>query len=469
MSLESTQQYGRETTTRRKPPRPPMLSLCAAQTTTFVPKYKNLKQVEEESLSGTNWSMASRRGRQRENCEDRFTCLPFVSKDTHGRPVSIFGIFDGHGGQGAAKFASKRLPELFLSSLQEEEFNRTTLENAFLLVDNEFLELSKSNSEPFNENHRILSNDTTDLESAPYILDKQENPTFNTSLYSSQNESTIIHNDDLVTSPILTPHVLTSTSFSVNNSSTQQDPLTMITPRDTTPTRSVGTTATMIVLVSDTITIAHVGDSRAVLVNRNGKVRSLCEEHRLNRRDEQERVERAGGLVINSSGTPRVNGVLALSRAIGDEKYKEFIIAQPEISTIHLVGNEEFLIVASDGLWDVVSDESCAEIVWKILNKKKIDSSSAEEQAAKALTQYAWDQGSNDDASVIVLDLRKYLEELQSCNENEDIGVNSSLDDTTASLERLSMTNKNEIVEMESVTPMSTRANVSKDANRRPW
>lgn len=61
-----------------------------------------------------------------------------------------------------------------------------------------------------------------------------------------------------------------------------------------------------------------------------------------------------GGFVHDCNGVWRVQGSLAISRAIGDLHLKEWIISEPEIRSLPLTSDCEFLIMASDGLWDKV-------------------------------------------------------------------------------------------------------------------
>lgn len=61
-----------------------------------------------------------------------------------------------------------------------------------------------------------------------------------------------------------------------------------------------------------------------------------------------------GGYVDLSHGTWRVQGSLAVSRALGDRHLKQWIIAEPETKIIRIKPEYEFLILASDGLWDKV-------------------------------------------------------------------------------------------------------------------
>jgi serine/threonine protein phosphatase PrpC len=71
----------------------------------------------------------------------------------------------------------------------------------------------------------------------------------------------------------------------------------------------------------------------------------------------QERVQAAGGTVLNNSGL-RVMGILQCTRAIGDKDLRQYgVIPTPDVVSLPRTGQEEFLVLATDGLWDVVSNE----------------------------------------------------------------------------------------------------------------
>jgi len=83
---------------------------------------------------------------------------------------------------------------------------------------------------------------------------------------------------------------------------------------------------------------------------------ALSVDHKPNSKDERQRIENAGGVVV-WAGTWRVCGVLAVSRAFGDRPLKRYVIATPDIKEENLKDDDEFLILASDGLWDVMSNQ----------------------------------------------------------------------------------------------------------------
>nr|CAB3464308.1 unnamed protein product [Digitaria exilis] len=155
--------------------------------------------------------------------------------------------------------------------------------------------------------------------------------------------------------------------------------------------RDDGSTASTAVLVGDHLYVANVGDSRAV-ISKAGKAIALSEDHKPNRSDERKRIESAGGIVM-WAGTWRVGGVLAMSRAFGNRLLKQFVIAEPEIQELEIDDELEFLIIASDGLWDVVPNEDAVSLV-------KMEEPEA---AARKLTETAFSRGSGDNITCIVV------------------------------------------------------------------
>ncbi|KAI3671650.1 hypothetical protein L1987_87390 [Smallanthus sonchifolius] len=179
---------------------------------------------------------------------------------------------------------------------------------------------------------------------------------------------------------------------------------------------TVGSTAVVALISSSHIVVANCGDSRAVLYCAKEAI-ALSNDHKPNREDEYARIEASGGKVIQWKGH-RVFGVLAMSRSIGDRYLKPWIIPEPEITFTARVREDEVLILASDGLWDVMSNEEACEVARKrilIWHKKnggnKIERDlngvdPAAQAAADYLSVLALQKGSNDNISVIVVDLK---------------------------------------------------------------
>ncbi|OWM75553.1 protein phosphatase 2C 51-like [Punica granatum] len=176
--------------------------------------------------------------------------------------------------------------------------------------------------------------------------------------------------------------------------------------------RMVGSTAVVAVIGKDDVVVANCGDSRAVM-SRGGVAVALSDDHKPGRPDELKRIEAAGGRVINWNGY-RVLGVLATSRSIGDEFLKPFVISIPEVTVTKRTDSDEFLILASDGLWDVVSNEYACEVVRRCLSgrmrrrsRDTLTADNSASEAAKILAELAISRGSEDNISVIVVELNK--------------------------------------------------------------
>lgn len=102
--------------------------------------------------------------------------------------------------------------------------------------------------------------------------------------------------------------------------------------------------------------VGWCGDSQA-LIARLGNVRQIVTKHSPEDESERKRIEALGGVVLYWGNSYRVNGQLAVSRAIGDIAHKPFVSAEPEIECIHLDGEEDFVVLGCDGLWDNLSED----------------------------------------------------------------------------------------------------------------
>lgn len=104
--------------------------------------------------------------------------------------------------------------------------------------------------------------------------------------------------------------------------------------------------------------IANVGDTRAVL-NKNGKGERLSKDHKTTDPQEIARIKAFGGSIYEN----RVAGGLAITRALGDHFYKKYgVSGEPHIVRHVLRAADKHLIIASDGIWDTVSDLQVATL-----------------------------------------------------------------------------------------------------------
>lgn len=148
-----------------------------------------------------------------------------------------------------------------------------------------------------------------------------------------------------------------------------------------------------------TIHVANAGDSRAIIVQRNGRAQPLTEDHKPHRPDEMKRIKNAGG-TVQFFGVWRVQGVLAVSRSIGDRLLKPYVTAAPEVTRYTVSSKDAYLLIASDGLWDVLSNSEAASLLMAA-QKQGIKP----QAAAQLLVQEALLRGSADNITVMVIDL----------------------------------------------------------------
>ncbi|MCQ2817156.1 MAG: protein phosphatase 2C domain-containing protein [archaeon] len=138
----------------------------------------------------------------------------------------------------------------------------------------------------------------------------------------------------------------------------------------------------------------NVGDSRIYLLQKSGNCLLLSKDHNCKDQSEVHRIKEKGGLVFNG----RVFGCLALTRSIGDKEMKEYgVCCEPYISK-HLVSDvDNYIVIASDGIWDVLSEKDMA------LLAKEEDLGS--QDLCMKIINFALKGGTTDNVSCIVIKL----------------------------------------------------------------
>jgi len=104
-------------------------------------------------------------------------------------------------------------------------------------------------------------------------------------------------------------------------------------------------------------------------------------------------------------GVARVDGSLAVSRAIGDLKYKQFLISEPECSTHTIDSDDDLLILATDGLFMVFSEEKIALMV----SEMRKSGLSLKEISSKICFECCTNYNCKDNVTLIIVDLKKQL------------------------------------------------------------
>ncbi len=157
--------------------------------------------------------------------------------------------------------------------------------------------------------------------------------------------------------------------------------------------------------VSQQIGIASVGDSRAVLCDSVGAIIRQTKDHKPSDEEEKIRVEASGSFIERN----RVGGVLAMTRAMGDFPLKKTreggydpergpVSATPQLFAGYLTGASTTLILACDGVWDVMSSEEAVCLIQKEERNGNV---------ADRLMRNAFQQGSRDNITAMIIRFRR--------------------------------------------------------------
>lgn len=270
-------------------------------------------------------------------------------EDAHREEITkdgaFFGVFDGHGGSLVAHFAAEKLYDnCKLAGLSDANAIQAALKNGFLTT------------------HDQLDGD---------------------SLYAVERTIKGRFEETKKTRPLTKVEADQLLSFIPSKHSAYQQ----------------GSTAVVAFIRGDQLFVANAGDSRAVLC-RDGKAIALSKDHKAGDAAELKRVLDLGGAVLRD----RVQGVLAVSRALGDKALNPYVTPEPEITQTTLEPNDTFLILACDGVWDVFSSQEAVNIVQGALKAKPDDF----ENTAKALMNAAVKHyNQQDNVTVIVVGLKQ--------------------------------------------------------------
>ncbi|KAJ5812723.1 hypothetical protein N7447_009746 [Penicillium robsamsonii] len=269
-----------------------------------------------------------------------------------------FAIFDGHAGTFAAEWCGKKL-HLIL----EEVMRRSPSTPVPELLDQTFTSVDQQ------------------LEKLPV---KNSGCTAVTAVL--RWEDRIPNSQSATGSSALGPAAVAATKADTNSENIE------------TPTQATSGTSAVLPKLQDkairqrVLYTANVGDARIVLC-RNGKALRLSYDHKGSDENEGRRVANAGGLILNN----RVNGVLAVTRALGDAYLKDLVTGHPYTTeTVIQPDADEFIILACDGLWDVCTDQESVDLIRNVQDAQ---------HASKILVDHALARFSTDNLSCMVIRL----------------------------------------------------------------
>lgn len=333
----------------------------------------------------------------------------------------ISGVFDGHGGADVSRFvcanftnclmegffneyndsSSLSSSSLLTSHIQDNEEDKTViinyLINSFIKLDdmlkdesvNDYLKSVSSiyrSSKQYNISKYIYK----PVLNKKNLKKEEENSNFNSA--STQNTDFSFEKETFFNSfSYLRPYSYentTNTSNNTNSSSLSDSETTKLT---TNPEKSIGkianlckkkdilgkhmgSTANVILMDKSNIFIANLGDSIAVMY-KNTKAIKLNTEHKTSILSERERITKAGLSIINN----RIEGKLNLTRAFGDfcfkdnqlKSYDRAVTCMPEIVHLKRTSDIEFIIHATDGIWDCVDVQKFCDLISLLLKEGK--------------------------------------------------------------------------------------------------
>jgi serine/threonine protein phosphatase PrpC len=209
--------------------------------------------------------------------------------------------------------------------------------------------------------------------------------------------------------PALSTDINQEPSSSIDQNDASISGLTSLTENGNKASASMSSGSCGVIAVikeREELLIGNIGDCRAV-VSIQGVARAITRDHTAADPEEAQRVQRAGGFVKSK----RIFGLLQVTRAFGDPEFKVgpnvprgTLIATPEIFREMITEEHEFLILACDGLWDVMSNQEAVDHVGRALGHNMVSA----QQAAESLVDMAIDRNSNDDITAVVVPFRPF-------------------------------------------------------------
>ncbi|EFN51431.1 hypothetical protein CHLNCDRAFT_59807 [Chlorella variabilis] len=314
-------------------------------------QYLATPNTEKETLHGSHerlhYGISAQQG-WRKHMEDAHIA-EHLRDDCH-----IFGVFDGHGGPEVARFCSRRMPT---ELLRQPAFQDGRYEESLKQVFHRMDEMMRSR-EGF-----------TELEALRKEVEGGKDG-------EAEEEDTYDMLRKLVHMQRMAGQQAQAAAGGNGGGPGQGEgangqaaaPESTLQPEVTV---QAGCTAVVALIMGDRLYVANAGDSRAVLC-RGGRALAMSEDHKPAAPDERARIMAAGGFLSEIGGITRVNGNLNLSRAIGDLRYKmnselepkdQIITAEPDVTSARLTPEDAFLVLACDGIWDVMTNQQVVDFV----------------------------------------------------------------------------------------------------------
>lgn len=366
--------------------------------------YFNTADVEKDSWQMQIGAVSAYavQGR-RPKMEDRFV----INDNINDTGVSLYAVFDGHGGEFAANYAKEKLVQSLYNKVVEIKdliSGKVPAVKRELEKCDDKKETEKPSTPNLQERRKSFKKTTSITEECL----KGPKEITDAELLTKLDNLRAVTREVRATKAEVVKDIPSTSYF---DRAGKIDYGKLITDEVLAADRSLietakktmnvaGTTALIAILEGSKLIVANVGDSRGVMCDNKGNVIPLSFDHKPQQMRERKRIKEAGGSVI-FNGVWRVAGILATSRALGDYplKDKKLVIADPDILTFDLDDHKpQFVILASDGLWDTFSNEEAIAFIKERLNEP--------DYGAKSLTLQSYYRGSLDNITVVVINFK---------------------------------------------------------------
>ena len=149
------------------------------------------------------------------------------------------------------------------------------------------------------------------------------------------------------------------------------------------------------------LNIMNTGDSRCVMCRNNVGI-ALTKDHKPNWIDEKSRISKLGGNIRRDGNVYRIND-LSVSRAFGDLESSKYVTHRPEMFKYKIKPLDKFMIIACDGLWDVVSSQDAVNFVLDNCYDTAMNRINHKMNIARKLGEYAISSDSGDNVTCIIV------------------------------------------------------------------
>ncbi|VEU19352.1 DEKNAAC100768 [Brettanomyces naardenensis] len=325
----------------------------------------------------------------RQSMEDVHT---YVANFAERLDWGYFAIFDGHAGKQTARWCGSNLHNILYDDILSNDSVdlRENLNDAFQEADNRISQLNIAGSSGCTAAVAVLrweeeieeGKEENEGDEKPVAEEGEKKVANEEDEKEKEEESKVEESKDINTEETAAeePKISDVSAESINESSRNSEEVSSVSaPFDFIPTNRH----------KRMLYTANVGDARIIL-SRSGIAKRLSYDHKSTDKWEQQRIVDSGGIILKS----RVNGVLAVTRALGDCYMKSLVVGSPYTTSTELHSDDEFLILACDGLWDVCTDQEAVDMVRGIEDPK---------EASSVLCKYALKKMTTDNVTVMVV------------------------------------------------------------------